>query len=55
MDDREFLTHEGNILNAATVPDVTKFYIAALKAAVSAGDKERFETAAKKRKGELAK
>lgn len=55
LNDEQFLELKTNIENAATVGDVTKFYLIALKAAVSAKDKQAFEDAAKKRKGELAK
>jgi len=56
MADQEYLTAMENIENASTVSEVTRFYLAAIKAAGLAGDKKaiaQFEAAANKRKEEL--
>ena len=56
MQDRDYIPLMDNIENAKTIGEVTRFYLAALKAAGIVGDKaaiQKFEEAANKRKAEL--
>ena len=58
MKDEDFVSLRDNIDNAHTIGEVTRFYLAAIKAAGMLGDKDsiaRFEAAATKRKTELSK
>lgn len=58
MPEKTYITLMDNIENANNAGELTRFYLAAIKEAGLSGDKkaiEAFETAANKRKGELAR
>jgi hypothetical protein len=55
MDEKEFIRLRDNIEGANSIAEVTAAYIGSLKAAKTKDEKQAFEDAAKKRKGEIAK